>query len=322
MIPALLALVLSFPQLAFGPDETSLEGHTAAVRYLAYSPNGERLISASDAEVTIWDPKTKARMKSWDLVGPAALSSDGSRLAFANIDSVTVVDATTFETLKALDASADLGLAKSDIIMALALSKNGKRLIAGGVEDRIAVYTFGAGFKAIHLEHGPIECCCLSPDGSSVAVGSADGSVTLYDADSGKVLKEIAKLAKTISCIVFSTDGHQLAAGSEDGTASVWGMGNYGIKLSSSHAGIVFAVNFDPGGKFLAVASNAGDRKSDVKLLPIPAGEPPITKRGIPYWVFALAFSPRGNTLAVGDEESTVRLWPLTQRPTGKTGER
>jgi WD40 repeat protein len=151
-----------------------------------------------------------------------------------------------------------------------------------------------------------------------VAVGSADGSVTIYSAESGKLLKEVAKLGKTVSCIAFSADGHLLAAGSEDGTAAVWGMDN-SLKLSSSQAGIVFAVNFDPTGKLLAVASNAGDRKSDVTLLPIPAGDipvakrdTPIAKRGIAFWVFALTFSPDGHTLAVGDEGSTVRLWPLT----------
>jgi WD40 repeat protein len=318
VVQALLAIALAHPQLAFGPGETLLEGHTAAIRYLAYFPKGDRLVSASDAEVTVWDTKTKVRLKSWDIAGPAALSADGSRLAFADIDSLTVIDGGTFETVQTLDASADLGVAKSDIVIALALSKDGRRLIAGGVEDRIAVYTFGAAAKAIHLEHGPIECCSLSPDGSRVAVGSADGSVTIYSAESGKLLKEVAKLGKTVSCIAFSADGHLLAAGSEDGTAAVWGMDN-SLKLSSSQAGIVFAVNFDPTGKLLAVASNAGDRKSDVTLLPIPAGDipvakrdTPIAKRGIPFWVFALTFSPGGHTLAVGDEGSSVRLWPLT----------
>lgn len=321
MIQALLALALAHSQLAFGPGETALEGHTAAVRYLAYSPKGDRLVSASDAEVAIWDANTKLRLKSWDIAGPAAFSADGARLAFANIDSITVVDAGTFEIIKNLSATTDLGMAKSDIVIALALAKDGKRLIAGGVEDRLAVYSFGAAAKTIHLEHGQIECCTLSPDGSSVAVGSADGSVTIYSADSGKLVKEVGKLGKTVSCIAFSAEGRLLAAGSEDGTAAVWGIDN-GIKLSSSHAGIVFAVNFDSSGNLLAVASNAGDRKSDVTLLPIPADDipdakrdTPIAKRGIPFWVFALTFSPDGHTLAVGDEGSSVRLWPLTPKP-------
>jgi WD40 repeat protein len=62
----------------------------------------------------------------------------------------------------------------------------------------------------------------FSPDGSLIATGENDGSVRLWDRDSGKVLRRYMGHEATVHSVAFSDDGRKLASGSADGTARVW----------------------------------------------------------------------------------------------------
>jgi WD40 repeat protein len=63
----------------------------------------------------------------------------------------------------------------------------------------------------------------LSPDGTRVAVGSADGEVAIIDLESGRPIRPL-EVTHTRECcqLAWSPDGSSVVASSNDGTVSLW----------------------------------------------------------------------------------------------------
>nr|MBA3726909.1 hypothetical protein [Armatimonadota bacterium] len=182
-----------------------------------------------------------------------------------------------------------------------------------GYQDLLVSYTHGIGSRPIRLEQGPADCTAFSPDGSLLATGNANGTVSIYDPGRGELSKTIEAFGKTVSCIAFSPDGKLLAAGSEDHSLKLWTAADWKLSQDVAHKGILFGLAFSRDSKFIATASNAGDRKSAVEIFEAATGKSVAKKPALDYWVFALAFSADGKSIAAGGEDQLVRIWALNR---------
>lgn len=62
----------------------------------------------------------------------------------------------------------------------------------------------------------------ISPDGSMVAVGLADGNIRLLERKTGALLRELRAHAGAVNALDFTMDGRYLASGGNDGIVIVW----------------------------------------------------------------------------------------------------
>lgn len=162
-----------------------------------------------------------------------------------------------------------------------------------------------------------------------VATGTANGSVHLWSATTGQLLKILgqpsvrASIAAphgirhdgSINCMAFSHPGVGaygktllLATGSDDCTVRLWRISTgQALKQLTGHTGPINCLAISPTGEQLATGSADGT----VRLWRLPTGTPQATLTGHNGWINCLAISPDGQLLVTGSADGTVRLWLL-----------
>ena len=95
-----------------------------------------------------------------------------------------------------------------------------------------------------------------SPDGTTLASGSADGTVWLWDAVTGQHKITLVGHKEGVLCVAYSPDGTTLASGSSDDTVRLWDArtGEHMTALTG-HRSFVKSVAFSPDGTTLATGS-------------------------------------------------------------------
>ncbi|XP_064629950.1 telomerase protein component 1-like [Lineus longissimus] len=147
----------------------------------------------------------------------------------------------------------------------------------------------------------------ISHDGHSMACGSVDGVVRLYDMQTGRELKTYTGHSDAITGVCFTGSG-QLCSTSADKNVSLWDVGGgFRTRILKGHKRHVSACASDPKGKIVASAS----WDCSVRLWKVDDGSliSGHIKDDCPF--NCVAFHPELETVVTGGWDATLKIWDV-----------
>ena len=146
----------------------------------------------------------------------------------------------------------------------------------------------------------------FSPDSKTLASGSADNTIKLWNLETGKKIRTLQGHEDIVLSVSFSPDGKTLASGSKDKTIKLQNLQtSKEIRILNWQDNPVSSVSFSPDGKTLATGSTlvVNGRLwpvtgKTIKLWNLETGKEILTLKGHDNLVLSVSFSPDGKTLA------------------------
>jgi WD40 repeat protein len=251
----------------------TLDGHTGIVWGIAFSPDGELLVSvSSDKKAKIWDWRNGKLLQSLDFPGEAVsvtFSPDGQTLAVGGVDELEgQIQHATIWTFSVGSWKPLLKLPEYLDIAALVYSPNGRWLVGGGTSRNVQVWRASDGTSVFTLNHShQVTKAVISPDGSTVATATcqttvneecSEGGVWLWDLATGRLLNRLAGFPDVVEGVAFSVDGSSLIAASRDGTVRVYATEDYQPRFEATPPGGNGVLALSSDGGFLATGGANG----------------------------------------------------------------
>ncbi len=291
---------------------SSWTAHRHAVSSLAFTGDGQYLVTtAADPILSVWNPRNRSKIHSI------------SNLLEPILSITTLTNAGIFATAdRAANLrwwSVDGGIALKQLQLSESslfpptLSKDG-RLIAIGGDDRrsIALHRDGAAAVSSTLNgfSSWVKAVQFSTDNRRVVVLCYDDTISVRDAQSGRVIQNLSFPDSDIHQIECSLDGRWLAALGSTGRIRVWNIetGKLCANTSLATGGIATGC-FSSDGQWIIIGTATGQlhcvfSSNGLVRTPNLDDQSPFT---------ALAISPEADLMATGNSRGEVHLWNADQ---------
>jgi WD40 repeat protein/serine/threonine protein kinase len=290
-----------------------LIGHTGDVHSVAFSPDGQMIVSGSDDFVAIlWDTQTGQAI--YRLIGHqnpvrhVAFSADGQYVFTASTDGTLIEwEVSSGQPYRYLEGH-------TANLIALSLSPDGQSLLACAIDRRCLIWDTARGAETQRFEVShPIRGAALGLD-QQVVLGSLDGTLTLFDGRTGEPVRQFGSRQGEIGSIVFDPGGQTVLVGEGSGSLRLWDV-TTGTELYhlQGHTDVVNSVVFNQDGRLAVSGSKDGtlrlwNMQDPAELQQFTGAEDRIT--GI-----AFAADDR-QTLITSSIDGFLRFWDMRPAPT------
>jgi WD40 repeat protein len=150
-----------------------------------------------------------------------------------------------------------------------------------------------------------VSAVAFSPDNKSVATGSFDNTIKIWETATGRELRVLSGHSGAVKTLVWSPDGQLLASGGTDLTVKLWNVETgREIKNLTGHTGLIEILAFTNDGKKLA----SGSLDNSIKIWDAATGREVKT---LSEGASALAWSSDNQFLASGSAVNTIKIWEI-----------
>jgi WD40 repeat protein len=290
--------------------------HTAPVSQLAFHPDANQLVTASDdGHVRIFDVARATLVTDFkcpDKTVSVSFSPDGDMVATLSSEGVvSLLDVVHRKLLQHLGGG--------EAGFNLAFSANGKRL-AVATGDYASVLDVTTGRQLLKATHAVssetltpsqwIYNAAITSDGKLLAYAARDDRAAhVWNVETGRLILEL-KHDSAVEAVAFNADGTKLGTGSYDGTARVWELPSGRELERAALAGGAEVIAFSKAsGRFAAGGAQGPVLVSETRRADRPAYFDVLSD------VRSVAFSPDGQRVAIASRSahwlSLVRIADL-----------
>ncbi len=288
-----------------------LVGHTDSVFDAVFDPSGSRIATASgDGTVRVWNAADGQLDVTFDVEGlplVPAFSNDRSLLAATSIEGpVRVWDLETEREIRVLTPP-------DGVTVNLAFSPDDSLLAVTRVTESLEglsplLFDVGTGLITT-LEGQGAGDIGFTPDGSRILTAGDDGTVRIWDTESGEELYAYTGHRGPVSDLHISADGSTVASsGTLD--VKVWDLITLETKAEVfGHTGNVWAIDLNPTADLLLTATKSDGTTRLWDLSPYWSHE--LLGLPNPPGLGAVEFSPVDGTLVTIGARGAVSVWDV-----------
>jgi hypothetical protein len=310
------------------------------VNALAFTPDNKRLVVGGYHELTVWDLDSgdlKQRIRTRAERAYAMLFLPDGKLLVAGgrpgqegdvriydisdktagkmVNGVVMLDGVNEKSVMLAQL-----LDSDDSILALALSKDGKKLAAAGCDRLVRIWDLTPGATKARLEqtienHADwVFGLSFSADAKLLLTASRDKTAKIWDLAAKESLVTFPDHQQPVYGVALSADGKTGFSVGDDGNLRSWqatdqakNLGKQVKVAAGGHSKAVFKLVVDGDAKKQFAATCSAD--GTVKLWNLDAGSATKTLTGHTDWVYCVAISPDATMVAAGSWNGDVRVW-------------
>ncbi|KAF1994844.1 WD40 repeat-like protein [Amniculicola lignicola CBS 123094] len=201
------------------------QGHFDSMNTIAYSPDGQRIITAADdGKIKVWDVNSGFCIVTFTEhtsgVTACEFAKRGNVLFTASLDgSIRAWDLIRYRNFRTFTAPSRLSFSS------LAVDPSGEVICAGSIDSfDIHIWSVQTGQLLDRLagHEGPVSTLTFSPDAGTLVSGSWDHTVRVWNIFARTQTSEPLQLMADVLCVAFRPDSKQIAVTTLDGNLTFW----------------------------------------------------------------------------------------------------
>jgi WD40 repeat protein len=298
-------------------------GHDGQIAALVFAAGGKELLSAGYGRTIFrWDAATGrliGRMPGpqpfWN--STLVLSPDGKTLAAFGPDfSVVLLDAATGAPRTKFTRHRPANTSGS-AQMSVAFAPDGKSLFSSAsfIDPHLRRWEAATGNEILAIPTEKKEQTTglvVSPDGKTLYSASRTGSVRVWDAATGKELRQIGQPMQWPTCLALSPDGRFLVTALSNRACVFDAATGRQLHEFARPGGYAGCIAFSPDGRTLAVAGNP---TAPTRFWELASGKLRLELPAPGGAVQATIFSPNGRLFATAGGDTTALVWDFRALP-------